>query len=104
FLLRYGDAETTLVDAYAAALEESWPRITSDLTSGSLGRIEGYLHHDQASFTATTGFNATGSVAGPDRFHIVAVPLAPQVAVHEFAHNVTLHLAPDAGNNPVWLW
>ena len=41
---------------------------------------------------------------GPNRFHIVGVPYAPAVAIHEFTHNVTLHLNPSAGNNPVWLW
>ncbi len=104
FVLRYAATEAPLVDSYAAALEESWPRVTTELGQASLPRIEGFLHHDQSSFTSTTGYDATGSVAGPDTFHMVAVPFAPQIAVHEFAHNVTLHLAPGAGNNPVWLW
>jgi hypothetical protein len=104
FILRYSDATASLVDAYAAALEASWARVTADLGQGSLPRIEGMLHPTQSSFTAATGYAATGSVEGPNRFHMVAVPLSTQVAVHEFAHNVTLHLAPGAANDPTWLW
>jgi hypothetical protein len=44
------------------------------------------------------------STPTPSRFHLVALPFAPEVAVHEVAHNATLHLAPAAGNNPLWLW
>jgi hypothetical protein len=105
FLLRHDQSTAGLVAAYAAALEESWPRITGDLGVGSTGRIEGHLHPDQAAFTRATGYaGATGSVDGPNRFHIVAAPFSAALAVHEFAHNVTLHVNPGAGDNPVWLW
>lgn len=103
FVLRYGPSTEPLMDGYAEALEASWPRITADLGAAP-SRIEGRFHPDQASYTAATGYVAGGSVEGPDRFHLVAVPFAPTNAVHEFAHNVTLHLSPAAGNNPVWLW
>jgi hypothetical protein len=89
--------------SYAASLEASWPRITSEL-GASPGPIEGFFYPDQASYTAATGYQASGSVEGPSRFHLVAVPLATSNAVHEFVHNVTLHLSPTVANNPVWLW
>lgn len=103
FVLRHGPSTSPLMEGYAAALEASWPRITADLGAAP-SRIEGLFHPDQASYTAATGYAAGGSVEGPDRFHLVAVPFAPTNAVHEFAHNVTLHLSPAAANNPVWLW
>ena len=104
FRLRYSAPTAPLVEAYAASLEESRPRIAGDLGVTALGPIEGHLHPDQAAFTAATGQRATGAVDGPDRFHIVAVPYAPANAQHELAHNVTLHLDPRAGQGPVWLW
>ena len=103
FLLHYSEATAGLVGAYAEALEGSWARITTDLAA-SPGRIEGFLYPDQASYTAATGYQATGSVDGPNRFHLLAIPLVPSNAVHEFAHDVMLHLAPTIANNPTWLW
>lgn len=44
------------------------------------------------------------SVEGPNRFHVVALPYDARLPVHEFAHDVTLHLAPGVANNPIWLW
>lgn len=104
FQLHYSNATTSLIASYGSALEGSWARITGHLGQASLTPIEGQLHPNAAAFTAATGYVATGSVDGPDRFHIVAVPYSPGTAIHEFAHNVTLRLNPSAGNNPVWLW
>lgn len=104
FRLHYSSATANRIASYASALEGSWARITGHLGQPDPGLIEGQFHPDAASFTAATGYHSTGSVDGPHRFHIVAVPYAPAVAVHEFTHNVTLHLNPAAGNNPVWLW
>jgi hypothetical protein len=104
FVLRYSAVSAPVVDAYGAALESAWARITTDLGQSGVGVIEGLLHPDVAAFTAATGYNASGSVEGRTRFHIVSLPLAPSLAVHEFAHTVTLHLNPAIANNPVWLW
>lgn len=92
------------MSAYADALEADWTRITTDLAQPGLPRIEGLFHPDAASFTAATGYRASGSVEGPNRFHVVALPLDLRLPLHEFAHNVTLHLSPGVANNPIWLW
>jgi len=105
FDLHYSTASAGLMNAYANALEQNWLRISSDLGQSSLPRIEGFFYPDRNSFATATGFpEASGSVSGPNQFNVLAIPLALAIPVHEFAHNVTLHLAPTAGGNPVWLW
>jgi hypothetical protein len=104
FDLRYSAPSAELMAGYGTTLEANRQRILSDLGVAAVPRIEGLFHPDPASFTAATGYVASGSVDGPLRFHVVAIPYAPEIPVHELAHNVTLHLAPEAGNNPVWLW
>jgi hypothetical protein len=104
FTLRYSTPARSLMTAYGEALEANWPRITADLAQPGLPRIEGLFHPDAAAFTAATGYHASGSVEGPSRFHVVALPYDATLPVHEFAHNVTLHLAPGVANDPVWLW
>jgi hypothetical protein len=103
FLLRYTAQDGDKMDAYAAALEASHPRITRDLGQPNLPTITGRFYPDQASYTAATGWDATGSVDGPTIFDVVASPLQLSLPVHEFVHNVALHLSPTA-NRPVWLW
>ena len=103
FLLQYTAQNTDKMDAYAAALEANHPRITRDLGQPNLARITGRFYPDQASYTAATGWDATGSVDGPTMFSVVASPLQPSVPVHEFVHNVALHLNPTA-HHTVWLW
>jgi hypothetical protein len=105
FVLHYSTPSTGLMSAYSAALEQNWRRITRDLGQSSVPPIDGFFYPDRSSFTAATGYaDAGGSVEGPNRFHVVAIPLTLDRPVHEFAHNVTLHLAPAAGDNPIWLW
>jgi hypothetical protein len=103
FLLRYTAQDADKMDAYATALEANRPRITRDLGQPGLPRITGRFYPDQASYTAATGWDATGSVDGPTMFSVVASPLQPSVPVHEFVHNVALHLNPDAFQT-MWLW
>lgn len=104
FTLRYSSASAGVVEAYGSALEANRARILADLAQASLPRTEAMLHPDAASFTAATGYQASGSVENEDRFHIVALPLSPELAVHEFAHCASMHLAPAIPNNPTWLW
>ncbi len=104
FRLVYSQPSSSLMESYASVLEAERPRLMADLGVPSLPRVEGRFYPDAASFTAATGYRATGSVGGPTLFHLVAIPFAPSSAVHELAHNVTLHLEPDAANHPTWLW
>lgn len=103
FRLEYTAQDADKMDAYAAALEANHPRITRDLGQPNLPRITGRFFPDRASYTAATGWDATGSVDGPTMFSVVASPLQLSLPVHEFVHNVALHLNPDAYQT-VWLW
>lgn len=103
FRLQYTAQDADKMDAYAAALEANHHRITRDLGQPNLPMITGRFYPDQASYTAATGWNATGSVDGPAMFSVVASPLNPSVPVHEFVHNVALHLTPTA-HQTMWLW
>ncbi len=103
FLLRFTEQDAHLMDSYAAELEGNYQRILSDLGQADIGRVTGRFYPDRASFTAATGWDATGSVQGPNTFSVVAAPLNLSLPVHEFVHNVSLHLNPQA-QEPVWLW
>ena len=63
----------------------------------------------QRAMEQTLGSRAPGSrgyVTGPTSVRILVTGLlqAPQEAVHEVAHALTLQLNPSFGNNPRWLW
>ncbi len=63
FLLRFTEQDAHLMDSYAAELEGNYQRILSDLGQADIGRVTGRFYPDRASFTAATGWDATGSVA-----------------------------------------
>lgn len=103
FRLEYTAQDADKMVLYAEALKANYPRITRDLGQPGLPRITGRFYPDQASYTAATGYNATGSVAGPTVFDVVASPLQLSHPVHEFVHNVALHLTLSAYET-MWLW
>ena len=47
---------------------------------------------------------AAGYLAGPTELRLLYRPATPHIAVHEFAHAVSLALNPRFGNRPRWLW
>ena len=104
FILRFTESDADKMDAYAAALEGSFHRITRHLDQSGLPRITGRFYPDSASYAAATGWTSGGSVQGLTIFSVVAAPLQPSLPVHEFAHNVALHLDSHCDNNPTWLW
>ena len=104
FLLQYSEPDADKMDTYAAALEDNHRRITRDLDQTGLPRITGRFYPDDASYFAATGWPSGGSVQGLTIFSVVASPLQPSIPVHEFAHNVALHLDSTCDNNPTWLW
>jgi hypothetical protein len=103
FLLLYTAQDADRMEAFAEALEESYPRISQDLDQPHMARITGRFYPDQTSYTAFTGNGATGSVQGPTVFSVVVPAAQLTTPVHEFVHNVTLHLNSQAYET-VWLW
>ena len=104
FRLQYSEPSAGVVAGYIAALEANLPRVLEDHGVTLTARIVGRLYPDRAAFNATTGFIGSGAAIGPNFFYLAAIPYAPSDAVHEMAHCVTYHLAPNAGGDPVWLW
>jgi len=47
---------------------------------------------------------AAGYLAGATELRLLYRPATPHIAVHEFAHAVSLALNPRFGNRPRWLW
>lgn len=103
FHLQYTAQDADKMEAYAAALERSHPRITRDLRQPGLPRITGRFYPDRPSYTAATGWDSMGSVQGSTVFSVVASPLKLSRPVHEFVHNVAFHVTRTA-DEPVWLW
>jgi len=103
-VLRFGQASADTMDGYAAALEAAYPRVTEELGQSGLPRVTVRFYPDLESFRAATGWDAWGLIQGPNLFLMVASPFQPVIAVHEFAHCITLHLDRTADNNPTWLW
>lgn len=105
FTLRYDVRDSDKMEFYASALEGNYDRILEDLGLVALPTITGLFYPDQQSFTAATGFQALGSVQGQNQFSIVASPLqSASLPVHEFVHCASLHMNPNLGDNPVWVW
>ncbi len=103
FLLRYSELDSSKMSAYADELEANYQRIVDDLLQSETAQITGRFYPDQRSYFAATGYEGTGSVQGSRVFSVLTVPVVLSTPVHEFAHNVTLHVNPSAPDY-VWLW
>jgi hypothetical protein len=107
----YDGLAQEIVDAIAARLEEERPRIIGDLRVPSMPRARVDVWANRESFyqamlaaVGTIYEGATGYVLGPTVLRLLAVGDAPQTAVHEFVHIVTLNINASIANNPRWLW
>ena len=95
----------------ARELEENIGRITSDLqveelpviTVGMWGDYDNFLQAMEDDI-GTAYYGATGYVFGMEEIRVFQSPDAPETAVHEFSHLVSLYVNPAISNNPRWLW
>ena len=99
------------IQAVIDALEANHGRIISDLGPVDMPVVRAMIWSDEDEFNrimwAHLGHSytgVTGYVDGPDELRILLKSGAPQTAVHEFVHNVSLNLNRNIGNNPRWLW
>ena len=115
--------DTAEIDPLASALESNYSKIGNDLKTKPSDNIEVNVYARRWRYIkATKNFGGSGNIEGISKLHFMqqawGEPNSGKVAVHEFAHTVTLKLLIDnEGSNvnsetfdrkfstfPVWLW
>jgi hypothetical protein len=115
--------DTSAIIELANALESNYKRIGNDLRTEPSGSIETNVYAQRWRYIKATGnWSASGSIEGISKLHFVEHAWGEsdnkKVAVHEFAHTVTLKLLLDNEAQPLnatdfdkrfsafplWLW
>lgn len=115
--------DTAKIIELANSLESSYSRIGADLKTQPSSNIETNVYaHRWGYIKATGNWSASGNIEGISKLHFVEQAWgesdSKKVAVHEFAHTVTLKLLLDNEKQPVnskefdkkfstfptWLW
>jgi hypothetical protein len=115
--------DTATVNKLATALEDNYQKIGNDLKTIPSPAIEVNLYAQRWRYIKATGnWGASGSIEGVSRLHFIQQAWgeadSKKVAIHEFAHAVTLKLLVDNESPvpdpkifdkkfaafPVWLW
>ena len=111
FAYYFDGTDISQIQAVIDALESNYGRIVSDLEPVNMPVVRAMIWSDENEFNKIMlahlghGYTGvTGYVAGPAELRILLTSRSPLTAVHEFAHNVTLNLNRNIGNNPRWLW
>jgi hypothetical protein len=113
----------TSINDLAYSLEDNYSRITTDLETIPSPNIETHIYAQRWRYIkATKNWGGSGNIEGTSKLHFVQKAwgenASKKVALHEFAHTVTLKLLLDneslplnikAFDNkfstfPVWLW
>ena len=114
---------TATIIELANALESNYSRIGADLKTQPSDNIETNVYSQRWRYIKATGnWSASGNIEGISKLHFVkqtwSEPDSKKVAVHEFAHTVTLKLLLDNEAQPInsknfdkkfstfptWLW
>jgi hypothetical protein len=115
--------DTAKIDELANALESNYFRISNDLKTHPSYNIETNVYAQRCRYIKATGnWSASGNIEGISKLHFVEQAWgesdSKKVAVHEFAHTVTLKLLLDNEAQPInsktfdqkfstfptWLW
>lgn len=115
--------DTSKIRELANSLENNYTRIGNDLKTSPSRNIEVNLYAQRWRYVkATRNFSASGSIEGISKLHFVEQAWgetdSKKVAIHEFAHSVTLKLLIDNeiqpidskvfdkkfATFPIWLW
>lgn len=115
--------DPTMIQELGNELENNYARIGHDLKTTPAETIEVYIYARRWRYIqATNNWTASGNIEGIARLHFLEQaweePDSKKVAVHEFAHTVTLKLLLDRepepfnadqfdrkfSEFPVWLW
>ncbi len=107
----FGDRVTDAVlRDVADNLEANFTRVLADLSVSSVQPVSVKVWQDQGSWNAAVqaffgrSLNPAGYVTGPNELRVLDGTHVARNAVHEFCHTVSLHVNPNFGNNPRWLW
>jgi hypothetical protein len=115
--------DTSTIIALANTLESNYERIGNDLKTQPSGNIETNIYAQRWRYVKATGnWGGSGNIEGISKLHFVEQAWGEsdnkKVAVHEFAHTVTLKLLLDNETQPIdskrfdkkfltfptWLW
>lgn len=115
--------DTAEIIELANALEDNYSRIANDLKTQPSDNLETNIYAQRWRYVKATGnWSASGNIEGISKLHFVEQAWGEsdnkKVAVHEFAHTVTLKLLLDNETQPVdsksfdkrfstfptWLW
>lgn len=112
-LILHDGLVATDVAHLSTALENNYHRITSELQLTTLPSITVQIWRDETAYQdamqITLGSRAPGSrgyITGDNELRLLYHQRlsAQKEAVHEFVHVASLHVNPEFGNNPRWLW
>ena len=115
--------DTSKINELASSLENNYVRIGNDLKTSPSSNIEVNLYAQRWRYIkATSNWSASGNIEGISKLHFVEQAWgetdSKKVAIHEFAHTVTLKLLIDNEPQPLdsksfdkkfstfptWLW
>jgi hypothetical protein len=118
-----GDIAAADKEKIVAALETHYARISTNLQTTPAQPFEVFIYETRRGYTRATGNGgASGSIEGAGKLHMLqqsrSGDKAETIAVHEFAHAITLKLLTDHEPQPldvvkfdrkfkkfpVWLW
>lgn len=115
----HGNATLPAVQELADAVEHDYDKVLAAFDTVPAKDLQVHVYADQWRYALATGnFNASGSIAGTARVHLVQQPDDKKVVVHEFVHAVVLKMLIDRAPQPfdekafdqkfktfpVWLW
>lgn len=114
FKILYTTLDDNNIKEIADSLENSYPRITTQLQSGDLPIVNVHFYENADAFTkAFPGLPvwAVGQATSVSEIHMIS-PNNPKQdyqtmirnTKHEFAHCVSMKINATIGNNPRWLW
>lgn len=118
FRFYYTSYDSSVIRSLADSLEQHYQRITEHFVVDTMPKVNVYFYSTQEQLMEAVRpvvpdlpSWAIGLATASDQIHMLS-PKHPNydygymrgVLVHEFAHSVTLHLRPNFGNNPRWLW
>jgi hypothetical protein len=107
----HDNLEESITEPILQKLEMNYERILADLKVNSVSKIQIAIWATSSSFEnamerdlGTRFYGATGYIYNITEIRILNAPDAAQIALHEFAHIVSMYINHSIPNNPRWLW